>query len=352
MSQCEKDTDLIILVEKYLKDLVNGADVALSFLGADYNHRVRAQQGVLAAFGECADMPHFHFYLAEDGLLHIEDWMRLYAAAIRCSVQSCGGGFVFMSWSNVEIDYRYGGFLPKVNRWDHQTVVFFDLRPDHKRQVFLDPSHRTCETVAGNQLKYFRDQHVWDPTAARSVVDLNENETESLYCPENLQSYFCDSDDDCSTTVALLVVVCCLRFGSRDPQRMADVLRCVLDGERRRTANNPEGFRRFVLRLRDVENRLATMDVDDAFGLLRLVGADSFTCQHIIEETPGKDAVFCQQPCTTGTVWCADHTPAGARRSLSRPAHRRVNMLFLPAYVPYDHVDVVGYFEQRWGIDN
>jgi hypothetical protein len=349
MLRCQKDTDLIIGVENYIKKLIDGIDVALSFPGADYHSRVKVQQGVLAAFGECADMPHFHFYLAEDSLPQIQDWMRLYAAAIRCSVQNCEGGFVFMSWSNVKTDYHYGGLLPRVNRWDHQTVVFFDLRPDHKRQVFLDPSHRTCDTVAGNQLLYFRDQHVWDPSAARSVVDLNVNETESMYCPENLQSYFCDFDDDCSTTVALLVVVCCLRFGSRDPQRITDALRCVLN--QRRMTTTAEDFQRFVLRLRELENRLATMSVDGAFGLLQLVATDGDTCQHIVEEKPGRDAVFCQRPCTAGTIWCADHTPAQARRPLARPPHRRVNMLFLPAYVPYDRVDVVGYFEQRWGID-
>ena len=110
-------------MNEYLDHLLTNAEVALSFPGADYAHRTQAQQGVLAAFGACADMPHFHFHLTEDSLLQIQDWMRLYAAAIRCSIQDCNGGFVFLSWSSVKTEYRYGGLVHDVNRRDHQTVV-------------------------------------------------------------------------------------------------------------------------------------------------------------------------------------------------------------------------------------
>ena len=67
---------------------------------------------MLAAFGQCADIPQFDFNICEHRL---QDWLRLYASAIRCSLQKCGRGFVFLVLSEN---------LQNI----HATLMYFDIK--------------------------------------------------------------------------------------------------------------------------------------------------------------------------------------------------------------------------------
>ena len=81
-----------------------------------------------------------------------------------------------------------------------------------------------------------------------------------------------DTDDcqlnGCCTTVTILMVWLCLRFGCRDPQVMADALRCVLEHARHRAKQlrqrNPGGenqMMKFLFQLRAWQNQM--VDTED-----------------------------------------------------------------------------------------
>ena len=89
----------------------------------------------------------------------IENWLRLYAAAIRCSIQPCERGFVFVTW-------LFMGNGNVVGR--HATALYFDVA--RKTQVFIDPSGCLEYTEHGNVLKHFREFHVWVSEAEKPHV--------------------------------------------------------------------------------------------------------------------------------------------------------------------------------------
>ena len=63
----------------------------------DQSHIVR--QRMLSAFGQCTDVSYFHIRLSDND--SVENWMELYATAIRCSIAPCERGFVFLDWEYV-----------------------------------------------------------------------------------------------------------------------------------------------------------------------------------------------------------------------------------------------------------
>ena len=85
-------------------------------------------------------VPVFRFALTKHT---VQEWIRLYASAIRCSLQPCGYGFVFIKWK-----YTSGG-----ESHAHLTAMGLDL--DKKQQVFIDPSKATAHTGQRNLQYYF-----------------------------------------------------------------------------------------------------------------------------------------------------------------------------------------------------
>ena len=108
---------------------------------------------------------------------------------------------------------------------------------------------------------------------------------ERLLDVPNLQSYFCNpvkrqdacADlDGCCSTMVLLVVWMCSRFGCRDPQFMVDTLRCVMRNKRYRAIHfaNPRAgvstITHFLLLLRAWHNGIVKVEPDKIQEWLKL----------------------------------------------------------------------------------
>ena len=53
------------------------------------------QEAILRAFHECFNIAGFLFDLTTAS---VEDWVTLYSPAMRCAVEKCGSGFIFVTW--------------------------------------------------------------------------------------------------------------------------------------------------------------------------------------------------------------------------------------------------------------
>ena len=113
------------------------------------------QQRMLAMFGECSQMNRFDFQLDKGS---VENWLRLYAGAIRCSLEPCKRGFVFLTW-------RYDGHPED---WAHASTLYFDI--PSKLQVFIDPSDALAVTEVGNILDVLENNHVWMPASENPIL--------------------------------------------------------------------------------------------------------------------------------------------------------------------------------------
>jgi hypothetical protein len=99
---------------------------------------------ILAAFGQCKDIPIFLF----DMTLHsVSDWLALYACAIRCAIQKCDHGFVFLVWEWSECPG---------NNVAHATLLYLDI--SMKLQVFFDPSG----AVPRDMMEFMAHNHIWE----------------------------------------------------------------------------------------------------------------------------------------------------------------------------------------------
>ena len=166
------------------------------------------QHRLLETFGrrESASPFIFEFNTKDHALQY---WLRLYAAPIRCAVETRDDNFLFVTWQ----DRNYQAS----EDWAHATVFYFDNRPQQQQQVFIDPSFACNRTGSGDMLRHFTKQHLWQPEGKAFTVDAD------LSCEhpsENLQQYFCSSGvscdlSGCCTTMCILVVLVSLRFGSR-----------------------------------------------------------------------------------------------------------------------------------------
>ena len=109
---------------------------------------------VLAAFGQCAAIPFFMFDLHSHP---VDNWLRLYAPIIRCRLEPCGKGFVFLSWYH--------------HKWNvlHSTILYLDLK--EKKQIFNDPLSATDASTK----QFLSTHHLWeadnDPERTLVVVD-------------------------------------------------------------------------------------------------------------------------------------------------------------------------------------
>ena len=115
------------------------------------------RQRMLIQFGECTQTNYFNFKISKG---RIENWLRLYAAAIRCSVEPCHLGFVFLDWDCDE--------TPEEEEWGHSTTLYFDVAS--KTQVFFDPSTTLRKTQIGDILEYLEHHHVWLPPSEKPIL--------------------------------------------------------------------------------------------------------------------------------------------------------------------------------------
>jgi hypothetical protein len=225
-------------------------------------------QRLLASFGECTEprllswderlhpMPLFRFQLNDNTVANL---VALYAPAIRCALERCGtSGWIFVGWHTAEKA--------------HATAFFFK----DGEQVGFDPStvlQTYNDREGANVWSYLKENHMWLPASKSprmSMVD--ERVAGHKKSLQRLFSTMEDTDDcqlnGCCTTVTILMVWLCLRFGCRDPQVMADALRCVLEHARHRAKQlqqrNPGGenqMMKFLFQLRAWQNRM--VDTED-----------------------------------------------------------------------------------------
>ena len=108
----------------------------------------------LALFGQCTDVvPYLSFDLRHHTLT---EWLRLHATTIRCAVEKCGSGFVFLSW------YWYSAFHRRI--LGHETALYLDVQQN--TQVLIDPSLGLPHEV----LRYFNENHIWIPRSKNPRV--------------------------------------------------------------------------------------------------------------------------------------------------------------------------------------
>ena len=147
------------VVALYLEQLAEGQVATLDFCAAETENAYVTQHRLHAMFGQC-QMNAFRFKLNHND--SVENWLRLYAAAIRCSIQPCGRGFVFVTWV-------FGYDNGVIGR--HATTLYFDV--SRNTQVFIDPSGCLAGTDHSNVLKYFQNHHVWLPKSKHPDVSTN-----------------------------------------------------------------------------------------------------------------------------------------------------------------------------------
>ena len=133
-------------------------------------------------------MNYITFQLNKD--TNISSLVRLHASAIRCSMEQCQRGYVFIEWYDNE----------PVDEWAHATAVYLDVPA--KRQVFLDPSNFLQHTVIGNVLDYFRQHHIWLQKSEQPILQVNRPER-TLYA--DVSEYSRRYVGEGSTIVAVLL---------------------------------------------------------------------------------------------------------------------------------------------------
>ena len=127
---------------RYLASVTEASDPKTFLVRRTGNYSV-VENRVLAVYGQCSNIPYFLFDLH----LHpMQYWLCLYAPMIRCSLDPCGGGFVFVYW-----------YLKEWKDIIHSTILYFDIRD--KRQVFYDASGATGQLM----LRYMAEHHLWEP---------------------------------------------------------------------------------------------------------------------------------------------------------------------------------------------
>ena len=188
---CSKvDTNLTRAVADHLDELIRDMTPSTSFCALEESKWSFVRQRMLSFLGQCFQMNYIAFYLYKD--TNIASLVRLHASAIRCSMEHCQRGFVFLDWDNIED--REG------DSWGHATAVYLDVPA--KRQVFLDPSNFLQHTVIGNVLDYFRQHHIWLQKSEQPILQVNRPER-TLYA--DVSEYSRRYVGEGSTIVAVLL---------------------------------------------------------------------------------------------------------------------------------------------------
>jgi hypothetical protein len=157
---CASASELDKQVAKYLDQLTHGMTPAGNYCARRTENLHYTRQRMLNQFGECIQTNYFNFEIQRGS---IDNWLRLYAAAIRCSVERCQRGFVFLDWECDE--------TPEEEGWGHATTLYFDTAS--KLQVFVDPSNMLRRTEIGDILEYLEHHHVWLPPSERPILRVN-----------------------------------------------------------------------------------------------------------------------------------------------------------------------------------
>ena len=303
----------------------------------------------------------FGFNLSETT---IENWMALYAAAIRCNVALYGQAFVFVGFASTTDTDEEGKPMPE---WAHFAVLWFDIASN--RQVFIDPSRILRTSRDGQSVcNFFRYRHVWVPMMERPrllVVDsgISTRVPSVQHCFSGSirpMAKQLDNLDGSCTTVSLLIVLLCLRFGCRDPQVMVNYIRCAMHTRRRSFLGQPPTcagavqLTAYLLKLRAWQNGLqqptSTADLPAALGLAAPPG--SAPCNYMMYNADGVQYKLCPEPCTGGLVWCQAHAPEQNRTDLDAPTGLYHVLLYLPNSMRSHTVVVSGYFESRWSAND
>ena len=125
---CHMDPTLLNAVYDhflYLVGRIPHASLSDDFCSRENEQLVPMQRRILAAFGQCCNMPVFRFNMIKNN--DINHWLRLYHTAMRCSIHPCQSGFVFIPWA-----WKEGGR----ELW-HSTSMYFNLHTN--QQIFIDP---------------------------------------------------------------------------------------------------------------------------------------------------------------------------------------------------------------------
>jgi hypothetical protein len=254
-------------------------------------------------------MPLFVFDLRQDTLAN---WMTLFAPTIRCALNACNySGWVFVEW-----------ILPEGG---HSTAFYFD----GNRQVFFDPStvlYMAADVDNHDPWDLLTQRHVWIPHSQNPVVQVVDNMSvgrgHKQPWQENVQSFFssmeamdpCDLEG-CCTTVTILVVWLCLRYGCKDPQRMVNALRCVMMHMRTKEEGSVQDF---LLKLRAWHQEMmrANWPHREFLSWLRIRARPGYVkCDYILPSpvsARGRDGLqltFCDNECEDGWTWCREHGP-------------------------------------------
>jgi hypothetical protein len=86
-----------------------------------YSYALPMHEQLLSTLGNCVNMPNFNMRLDQHSL---SEWMMIYAAAMQCGIESCGG----TGW----LQFR---FNDHEQHWGHITAMYFDR--ERKLQVFF-----------------------------------------------------------------------------------------------------------------------------------------------------------------------------------------------------------------------
>ena len=126
---CDIDTAWLNVVYDYFLHLVGRmphASLSDDFCSRLIARSVPTERRILAAFGQCCNIPVFTFDMIEND--DINHWLRLYHTAMRCSIHPCQSGFVFIIW----------GWKRSTGEdvW-HTTSMYFNLHTN--QQIFIDP---------------------------------------------------------------------------------------------------------------------------------------------------------------------------------------------------------------------
>ena len=153
--------------------------------------------------------------------------------------------------------------------------------------MFFDPSRvmRNIRDRNGTVVwDYMRDHHLWIPKHERpivAVVDGNDDTSPLV----SLQECFSSMDDadptdlnGCCTTMVLIVVYMCLRYGCRDPQWMVNAIRCGMLGARTVTGTSQDpslrhAFESFLHKVHEWQIAISNPDIpwDGDGGFLSLM---------------------------------------------------------------------------------
>ena len=115
-SDVAAEHQLAELVKNYLIFLTQDVQPTTTYCERANERSHIARQRMLSAFGQCTYMNYFHIRLSDDD--SVENWMKLYATAIRCSIAPCERGFVFLDWEYASTPSE---------SWKHATLLYFDI---------------------------------------------------------------------------------------------------------------------------------------------------------------------------------------------------------------------------------